>query len=117
MQVFSEHEVNFGTYAKFAWGWPGNNVIVPPNQTLTIFTATFNYFPSGGGTLGRADLTGRDSNANAVWRTQVVYVHPKTTNHLTFPGGLLLLAGGYVEVGFIAEGPGTIMVSLNGHLD
>jgi len=47
----------------------------------------------------------------------VVYVHPKTTNHLTFPGGLLLLAGGYVEVGFIAERPGTIMVSLNGHLD
>lgn len=116
-QVFSEQLVNFGSYQTFFWAWSGNNSVVPLRKTLTITTATFSYFPSGGGTLGRADLIGRDANGNAVWRTQAVFLEPKKTLHLPFPAGLLLEEGGHVEVGFVNEGPGTIFVSLNGHLE
>jgi hypothetical protein len=78
---------------------------------------TFNYFPAGGGSLGRADISGRDSSGTAVWRLQIVYVEPKKTVHLTFPKGLMLLENGHVEIGFTSEGPGTIFVSVNGTLD
>ena len=115
-QVYSEQSVPFGTYQTFFWNWGGNNAVVPKGETLEITSATFNYFPAGGGTVGRADLTGRDANGSAVWRTQVVYVEPKKTVHLTFPASLRLDAGGHVEVGFTSEGPGSIFVSLNGQL-
>lgn len=115
-QVFSEGAVGFGVYQKLFWNWSGDNSRVPTNQVLEIATVTLNYFPSGGGSLGRADVTGRDSSGNAVWRLQVVYVEPNKTSHLTFPQGLQLEAGGYVEVGFIHDGPGEIFVSVNGTL-
>jgi hypothetical protein len=117
-QVFSEHEVDFGnSQSKLFWNWAGDNSTVPANSTLSVTTATFNYFPKGGGTVGRADLCGRDSSGTAVWRLQIVYVEPKKTVHLTFPASLRLKAGGHVEIGFTSDGPGTIFVSVNGRLD
>ncbi len=115
-QVFSEAQVDFGKYGKLFWNWSGDNSTVPQKEVLVITTLTFNYFPSGGGTLGRADISGRDSTGSAVWRLQIVYVEPKRTVHLTFPQGLRLEAGGYVELGFVNEGPGIIFVSANGML-
>ncbi len=117
-QVFSEQEVDFGTsQKKLFWNWAGDNSTVPKNRTLDVTTATFNYFPKGGGSVGRADLSGRDANGTAVWRLQIVYIEPKKTVHLTFPKGLMIGAGGHVEIGFTSDGPGTIFVSLNGTLE
>ena len=115
-QVYSERGVDFGNYGRLFWTWSGDNSTVPRQKVLVITTLTFNYFPSGGGTLGRADIAGRDSTGTAVWRLQVVYVEPKKTLHLTFPQGLRLEAGGRVELGFVNQGPGTIFVSANGML-
>jgi len=115
-QVFSEGEVKFGGYQKLFWNWSGDNSRVPTKRVLEIATVTLNYFPEGSGSLGRADIVGRDSSNNAVWRLQVVYVEANKTSHLTFPKGLQLNAGGYVEVGFVYDGPGKIFVSVNGAL-
>ncbi len=115
-QVFSEVEADFGNYNKLAWSWSGNNAIVPKNNILEITTLTFSYFSAGGGAVGRADVSGRDSSGTAVWRVQSVYVEPKKTVHLVFPKGLKLGAGGYVELGFVNDGPGTIFMSANGTL-
>jgi hypothetical protein len=115
-QVFSEGEVDFGGYQKLFWNWSGDNSHVPTKQILEIATVTLNYFPAGRGSLARADVVGRDSSGSAVWRLQVVYVEPNKTSHLTFPKGLRLKAGGYVEVGFTRDGPGKIFVSVNGML-
>jgi len=82
---------------------------------LEIATITLNYFPQGAGVIGRADVKGLENNT-AVWSVQVVYVEPKKTRHLTFPKGLHLQAGGHVEIGFTSDGPGTIVVSVNGFL-
>jgi hypothetical protein len=115
-QVFSEHEATFGTYSKLFWTWSGDNSVVPPNKVLIITTLTLDYFPSAVGTVGRADIAGRDASGTAVWRLQVVYVEPKKTVHLPFPHGLRLEKGGYVELGFVVDGPGTIFISANGVL-
>ena len=45
-----------------------------------------------------------------------MYVEPKKTVRLTFPAALRLESGGYVEIGFTSEGPGTILVEANGQL-
>jgi hypothetical protein len=34
VQVFSEHEVDFGGYGKFFWTWSGDNSVVPAGKTL-----------------------------------------------------------------------------------
>ncbi len=122
-QVYSSQEVDFGSYAKLFWvqGFDGDGSVVPAHRTLEITTLTLNYFPSDtGGTLGRADIAGRDapdlSTGTAIWRVQSVYVEPKKTVHLTFPQPLRLEAGGHVEIGFTSEGPGTITVDANGTL-
>src|SRR5262245_14314460 len=118
-QVFSEHQVFFGKpYEKLFWSWSGaNNGDVPSRKVLEITTLTLNYFPDGGGTVGQADIIGRSgSGGNAVWRLQIVYVEPKKTVHLPFPKALKLEAGGYVEIGFVSDGPGTIFISANGTL-
>ena len=115
-QVTADAEVKFGGYRRVDWMWQGDNSTVPAKHTLEVDTITLNYFPEAGGTLGRADLIGRDAGGTAVWRLQVVYVEPKKTRHLTFPKGLRLEAGGYVEIGFTSEGPGTIEASFNGSL-
>jgi hypothetical protein len=116
-QVFSEEEVNFGQAAEtMFWNWSGNNSTVPPFQALEIGTIIYNYFPAGGGTVGRCDASGRDVNGTAVWRTQIVYVETHRTMHLTFPLPLRLEAGGHVEIGFTSDGPGKIFVSMNGRL-
>ena len=115
-QVFSEVQVEYGNITKLSWSWSGDNSVVPPNKILEITTLTLNYFPSEGGTVGRADIAGRNSSGNAVWRLQVVYVHPKQTMHLPFPKALRLEAGGHVELAFVVEGPGTIFMSANGTL-
>jgi len=115
-QVFSEDDVEFGGVKPLFWNWSGDNSKVPTNRVLEIATITLNYFPEGGGSLGRADVAGRDSGGSAVWRLQVVYVEPKKTRHLTFPKGLHLEAGGHVEIGFTNDGPGKIFVSINGIL-
>jgi len=116
-QVFTEGEVKSGHAGQLLfWNWDGDNSRVPANRELEIGTITLNYFPEGSGTLGRADVAGRDSNGSAVWRLQIVYVEPKKTRHLTFPKGLHLQAGGHVEISFTSEGPGTIFVSINGSL-
>jgi hypothetical protein len=115
-QVFSDGEVEFGSIQPLFWNWTGDNSKVPTNYVLEVGTITLNYFPEGGGSLGRADVAGRDLGGSAVWRVQVVYVEPKSTRHLTFPRGLRLEAGGHVEIGFTSEGPGKILVSINGIL-
>jgi hypothetical protein len=114
--AYSEHSVTFGSYEKVFWNWSGDNSKVPAGQTLVVTSITLNYFPADGGTVGRADVTGRDGAGTAVWRLQIVYVEPKKTKHLPFPLGLRLEADGYVEVGFIDDGPGEVFVSLNGQL-
>jgi hypothetical protein len=122
-QVYSPQEVDFGQYVKMFWvqGFPGDGSVVPPNHTLEITTLTINYFPKDtGGTLGRADIAGRDAadlgTGTAIWRLQVVYVEPRKTVHMPFPKALKLEAGGHVEIGFVEEGPGTILVEANGVL-
>ena len=116
-QVFSEQEVGFGIAGqKLFWSWAGDNSTVPPDSILDVTSATFNYFPTNNGSVGRADLCGRDSGNDAVWRLQIVYIEPLKTVHLTFPKGLMLKAGGHVEIGFTSDGPGTIFVSVNGKL-
>lgn len=115
-QVFSEAEVDFGNTGKLFWNWSGNNSTVPEQKVLTITTLTFGYFPAGRGTVGRADISGRNAAGSAVWRLQVIYVEPKKTVHLPFPAGLRLEAGGHVEISFVTDGPGKIFVSANGLL-
>ena len=118
-QVNSQCSVDFGGYTTCHWVRGGGTgfTFVPNKMTLEITSATFAYFPAVGGTVGRADLAGRDSGGTAVWRTQIVYIEPKKTVHLTFPvGGLRLDAGGHVEMGFVSDGPGTIFLSVNGQL-
>jgi hypothetical protein len=113
-QIYSEVEAFFGKpYTKLSWG---QFVDVPPKKRLEITTLTLNYFPDSGGTVGRADVCGRDVNNNAVWRLQIVYVEPHKTVHLAFPKALTLEAGGYAEIGFVVDGPGTIFISANGTL-
>jgi len=117
-QVNSQCEVDFGRIVTCVWsgGMGSSFTFVPADITLQVTTATFAYFPAGAGTVGRADLAGRDATGSVVWRTQIVYIDPKKTVHLTFPGGLLLPAGGYVEIAFTSDGPGTIDVSIHGQL-
>jgi hypothetical protein len=116
-QVFAENSVDFGQAAeKMHWNWSGDITTVPTHRALEIGAITFNYFPSGGGTLGRCDVRGRDATGKAVWSVQIVYVQPNRTRHLTFPLPLRLDAGGHVEIGFTSDGPGTIFVSMNGRL-
>src|SRR6267378_4318025 len=117
-QVYSSQEVDFGKYVTMFWvpgDFGADNSVVPANHTLEITTLTINYFPAGtAGTLGRVDIAGRDATGTSVWRLQTVYVEPKRTLHLTFPKALRLEAGGHVEIGFVDEGPGTILVEANG---
>jgi hypothetical protein len=51
-----------------------------------------------------------------MWRLQAVYAEAKKTVHLTFPKALRLEVDGHVEIGFVEEGPGTILVEANGVL-
>jgi hypothetical protein len=81
-QVNSDVEAVFGNSSRLIWPWGSD--IVPPNKILEITTLSLAYFPTEGGTVGRADIAGRDSSNTAVWRVQVVYVEPKKTVHLTF---------------------------------
>lgn len=123
LQVYSPQSVDFGDHAKMFWvqGFAGDGSVVPDEYTLEISTLTLNFFPGDtGGTLGRADIAGRDAadlNAGtAVWRIEVVYIEPRKTLHLTFPRSLRLESGGHVEIGFLDEGPGSILVEANGLL-
>jgi hypothetical protein len=123
LQVYSPQSVDFGGYVKMFWvqDFTGDGSVVPEGYTLKISTLTLNFFPGNtAGTLGRADIAGRDaadlSTGTAVWRIQTVYIEPKRTVHLTFPGSLRLESGGHVEIGFVDEGPGSILVEANGVL-
>jgi hypothetical protein len=117
LQVFSEAVVEVGQFRRLVWLGTGVNFsTVPPKKRLETTTLTLNYFPAGTGTLGRASIAGRNSASLAIWRLQVVYVEPRKTVHLTFPGALRLEAGGYVELGVSADGPGSIFISANGAL-
>jgi len=122
IQVYSAQEVEFGNYVKVFFGdaFGGDGSVVPPNSMLEISTLTLNFFPTKEGTMGRADIAGRNAanlgTGDAVWRLQVVYVEPKKTMHLTFPTPLRLQAGGHIELGFVNEGPGTIFLDVNGLL-
>jgi hypothetical protein len=121
-QVYSSQEVGFGQYVKMFWvqGFGGDGSVVPPNHTLEVTALTLNFFPSGGGTLGRLDISGRNapdlSTGTAMWRLQSIYLEPKKTVHLTFPIALRLESEGHLEIGFTSEGPGTILVEANGVL-
>jgi hypothetical protein len=121
LQVYSPTEVTFGNFVKcfFVRGFTDGST-VPPARILEITSITLSFFPSGAATVGRADIAGRDQpdvgTGDAVWRLQVVYVEPKKSVHLTFPKALRLEANGHVEVGFVEDGPGAILVELNGVL-
>jgi hypothetical protein len=102
-------------------GFGGSGSTVPPKHRLEITSLTLNFFPKQtGGVLGRADVSGRDApglgTGTAMWRLQVVYVEPNKTVQLIFPKALRLEAGGHVEIGFVDDGPGTILVEANGVL-
>ncbi len=123
MQVYSAQEVDFGHYVAMFWlsGGFGGGSVVPAGHMLEITTLTVNYFPKDtGGARGRLDIAGRDAanvgSGNAVWRFQVLYVEPHKTLILTSPRPLRLHAGGHVEIGFVNDGPGTILVEANGAL-
>lgn len=122
LQVYSPQDVAFGSYAKMYWvqGFGADGSTVPPNTVLEISTLTLNYFPAGGGTIGRLDISGRNApdleTGTAMWRLGGVYVEPRKTIHLTFPHALRLEAGGHVEIGFTSDGPGSIFVEANGWL-
>jgi hypothetical protein len=116
-QVFSPTQVDFGKTAMLIWvGWNGDTSKVPRNKILDITTLTFSYFPSQGGTVGRVHIGGRESTGNSAWLLQAIYVEPKKTVHLVFPKGLRLKAGGSVEIEFLDDGPGTILVEAHGML-
>lgn len=119
LQVYSSQEVTFGhASVKMYWvqGFGSDAATVPPNRALEITTLTLNFFPTSAGTIGRADVCGRNAAGTSMWRLQIVYVEAKKTVHLTFPLALRLEAGGYVELGFTSEGPGMIFVEANGQL-
>jgi hypothetical protein len=113
-QVWSTGIVDFGKSWKLVWAW--GDTIVPKKKMLEITTLTLNYFPSKGGKVGRAGIDGRDAASTAIWRLQCVYVEPLKTVHLVFPKGLKLKAGGYVELSFFDNGPGTITMEATGTL-
>jgi len=56
-------------------------------KLFEVATITYNYFQTGGGTVGWRDASGRDTNGTAVWRIQIVYVHPdqQSTSHFLHP--------------------------------
>jgi hypothetical protein len=112
-QVSSSGDVDFGK--QFTLNWLSNTgtlSVVPPGKVLVIGSLTLNYFPAGGGTIGRLDVRG-NMPSHAAWMLQIVYVEPKKTLHLTFPQGLKLEAGGVVQLSFTSEGPGNIHVCGN----
>ena len=115
-QVYSAAAVAFDNYENLSWNWTGASDLVPRRTILDITALTLAYVPQGEGTVGRADITGRNSNKTAVWRLQIVYVEPKKTVHLPFPLALRLEEGGHVEIGFVNDGPGSISLSANGRL-
>jgi hypothetical protein len=116
-QVFAGAGVKLDHIENLSWSWEGDDVIaVPQGKVLVVGTLTLNYFPTPDNTLARAEITGRDSNDAAVWRLQTIYVEPKKTVHLTFPQGLRVEAGGYVEIGSMYEGAGPIFLNANGIL-
>jgi hypothetical protein len=99
---------------------------VPNGKILKVYTATLSYLPeSPQGTVGRADLCGRNAQGSAIWRLQVVYVEKQRTLHLTFPQGLDVGPGGFVEVLATDDGsatpnptgPGSIHYSFTATLD
>lgn|SRR5512139_1801098 len=114
-QVHSQASVTYASYTRLYWSFGGDGT-VPHGKHLVITNATFAYFPTGDGTVGRVDFAGREADS-AVFRLQVIYVEPKKTLYLSFPGGLILNEGGYAEIGAPYPGDeGTIFVSVNGHL-
>ena len=94
-------------------GFAGDGSVVPPVHTLQITTLTFAFFPKNAGAIGRVHIAGRNAGGGTVWSLQAVYVPPKTTIHLPFPAGLMLLAGGHVEIQFLEDGPGTLLIEAN----
>ena len=99
-----------GEYVKLRG--PDVNTDVPYDCILTIYDATFSNF---GDDVARCDFIGRDSGGSAVFRNQVLFIGPKETLALSFPGeGRFLTEGGYVEVGCLEGGP--VWASVNGHL-
>jgi hypothetical protein len=100
----------------WVYGFAGSGSTVPSNKVLEVTSLTVNFFPAGAETVGRADIAGRNAAGISVWRLQCVYVEPKKTVHLTFPAALRLEPGGYLELGFTSDGPGTLLVEANGQL-
>jgi hypothetical protein len=106
--------VDIGQLRRLFWtGFAGDGSIVPPGHTLQITALTFAFFPKNGGVIGRANISGRDAGGSSVWSLQTVYVPALTTIHLPFPAGLILTAGGHVEIGFFDHGPGTLTLDAN----
>ncbi len=89
------------------------NPYVPDDCKLTIYDATFSNF---GDNVARCDFCGRNEVGTAVFRNQVLYIGPKETLALSFPGeGRFLMEDSYVEAGCLEGGP--VWVSVNEHLE
>jgi hypothetical protein len=128
-QVWTEYAAQYGDApGKPWWMRPANGQFqeVPAGEVLKVYTATLSYLPeSPNGKIGRADVCGRDAAGTAIWRLQIVYVEPQRTVHLTFPQGLLVGPGGWVEVFASADGdaspnptgPGLMWVSFTAAMD
>jgi hypothetical protein len=115
--ITSSAEVDLGQLVKVIWpGFAGNGSVVPPGHSLQITALTFAFFPKDGGVIGRANISGRNAAGASVWSLQTVFVPPLTTIHLPFPAGLILPAGGHVEIGSFDHGPGTLTLDANGLL-
>jgi hypothetical protein len=81
---------------------------VPDDCKLIIYDATFNNY---GNIVARCDFCGRNEVGTAVFRNQVLYICPKETLALSFPGeGRFLMEDSYVEAG-------PVWASVNGHLE
>ncbi|MBE9542791.1 MAG: hypothetical protein IMF01_10775, partial [Proteobacteria bacterium] len=100
-QTFLEGQAPPGGYVKLRG--PDVNTDVPDDCVLTIYDATFSNY---GDVVARCDLSGRNEVGTAVFRNQVLFIGPKETLVLSFPGeGRFLMEGGYVEVGCLEGGP------------
>ncbi len=56
VQISTSGSVDFEKTTTLSWDWTGDSTKVPQGMALVISTLTFNYFPSGPGTIGRVGI-------------------------------------------------------------
>lgn len=114
-QVYSQVTVNAGDTKPKTFLWSFGN-FVPSGLILSVSTISITYTTILTSST-YVDILGRDSAGNVKWRLQHVRVEPNQTNHLTFPSGLCLGAGGRVDINnFGLSSPNYLEIELNAQL-